>query len=223
MLTEEQARKLLTTLRGHTLEAFFTLALATGLRRGELLGLKWQDIDVNAGMLEVRRTLSLLPTETPGNGYHAVETRPKRDSDYRSIVIAPFAFESLKRYRQQQIEMKLVEDDTWQEEQYVFSTLLGEPLSPDHITKALKSVLKQAELPDIPFHNLRHTTTRLLLEANVPVVVVQEILGYGQSNSIVDRVLPNTHIDRLDRQREAMNKLSPLENNDDGLASGREA
>jgi integrase len=91
-LNTEQVRKLLDTARGHPREALIVLALATGMRRGELLGLKWQDINFDTGTLQVRRVLTYVGRQ----GY--IEAEPKTEKSRRSIVLAPFALEALKQH-----------------------------------------------------------------------------------------------------------------------------
>ena len=104
-LSTEQVQQLLATARGHRLEALFILALASGLRRGELIGLKWQDINFLTGMLQVRRILTRVPSKLPGKGY--VEAEPKTDKGRRSILLPPFVIEALREHRVKQLESKL--------------------------------------------------------------------------------------------------------------------
>ncbi len=93
-LSVEQVHQLLEAARGHYMEALFKLALATGMRRGELLALKWQDINFATGTLQVRRILTRVPSKLPGKGY--VEAEPKTQKSRRSVIIAPFALEVLR-------------------------------------------------------------------------------------------------------------------------------
>lgn len=111
-LTLDQIRKLLEAAKGHRLETIITLALATGMRRGELLGLKWQDIDFQEGTLQVRRILSRLPTQMGRDkGDLYVESEPKTKSSRRNIVLADFALESLKQHLlRQDVAIRLAGD-----------------------------------------------------------------------------------------------------------------
>src|SRR5579859_6453547 len=104
-LTMEQMQILLATIRGHKWEALFTLALATGMRQGELLGLKWQDINFSTGTLQVRRMLTRVSSETSVRVF--VEAEPKTQQSRRSITIASFAFEALSQHRLRQLETRL--------------------------------------------------------------------------------------------------------------------
>src|SRR5207302_10401706 len=118
-------------------------------------------------------------------------------------MIAPFAIESLKEHRVRQLEAKLKAGAYWQEHDYVFCTLHGTHLGPNHVVEEFKKVLKQAALPDIRFHDLRHSAATLLLSLGVHPKVVQELLGHTQISMTMDiysHVLPGM-------QQEAMGRL----------------
>jgi integrase len=202
-LSMEQIHRLLEAAQGHRLEALFVLALATGMRRGELLGLKWQDLDLEKGTLQVRRILTRIPSKLPGKGFE--ETEPKTDKARRRIVLPPFATEALKQHRVRQKEAKLKAGPAWQEHDYVFCTSLGTHLNPTKdVLDVLKSLLKKAGLPHVRFHDLRHSSATMLLEMKVHPKVVQEILGHSQISMTMDiysHVLPTM-------QEEAMSKIN---------------
>ena len=188
-LHPEQVRQLLEAAKGHPQEALFILALATGMRRGELLGLKWQDINFERSVLQVQRALTRMPT---GLGYK--ETEPKTRKSRRSIVLTAFAVEALKKHQARQLEMKKAAGDAWEEHDYVFCTTIGKHLHPGHdVLEELKKLLKKAGLPDVRFHDLRHSTATLLLSKGVHPKVVQEILGHSEISMTLDtysHVLP---------------------------------
>ena len=188
-LSPEQVRQLLEVAKGHPQEALFILALATGMRRGELLGLKWQDIHFEQSVLQVQRALTRMPT---GLGYK--ETEPKTRKSRRSIVLTAFAIEALKKHQARQLKMKKVAGDAWEEHDYVFCTAAGKHLHPGHdVLEELKKLLKKAGLPDVRFHDLRHSTATLLLSKGVHPKVVQEILGHSEISMTLDtysHVLP---------------------------------
>ena len=102
--TPEQVRSFIVTIRGHKWEALFTLALATGMRQGELLGLKWQDINFTAGTLQLRRILTRVPSRTSVKVF--TEAEPKTQYSRRSITIASFALEILQQHRLRQEETR---------------------------------------------------------------------------------------------------------------------
>ena len=205
-LTVEQMHKLLTAARGHRMEAIFHLALATGMRRGELMGLKWQDINFEKGTLQVRRTLSRIPSKMPGKGY--TEAEPKTQKSRRSIVVAPFALEVLKRHRVRQLEAKLKAGTAWQDHDFVFCTSVGTHLNPDRdILQQLKGLLEKAGLPDIRFHDLRHCAATLLLSEGVHPKIVQEILGHSNISITLDiysHILPTMQSDAISRLNDTL-------------------
>ena len=209
-LTLEQVHKLLAVVEGHEMEALFRLALATGLRRGELMGLKWQDINLDAGTLQVRRILSRVPSKMPGKGY--VEAEPKTQKSRRSVVIAPFALEALKQHRERQREAEIKAGPLWQDHDFVFCTSIGTHLNPTRdMLDQLKVLLKKAGLPDIRFHDLRHSAATLLLSVGVHPKVVQEILGHSQISITMDvysHVLPGMQQDAMSRLNDAIRSSS---------------
>ena len=201
-LTMEQAQTLLATVRGHKWEALFTLALATGMRRGELIALKWQDINLKTGTLQVVRVLTRVPTNMPKREHVYVEAEPKTQKSRRSVLIAPFALEALKEHRVRQLEAKLKAGPFWQEHDYVFCTLHGTHLGPNHVVEEFKLLLKKAGLPDIRFHDLRHSAATLLLSLGVHPKIVQELLGHTQISMTMDvysHMLPGMQQDAMSR------------------------
>ena len=148
-LSMEQSQQLLAAAKGHNLEALFVLALTTGMRRGEILALKWQDIDFPHNTLHVRRIF----TRRPGNGY--IEAEPKTEKSRRSIALATMVVELLKEHRVRQAEAKLQAGETWQERGLVFCTAAGTPLNPSEVVDRFKTLLKRAGLPEIRFHDLQ--------------------------------------------------------------------
>lgn len=219
-LTTEQAEKLLTTVRGHKWEALYILALATGLRRGEILGLKWQDIDFKTGVLHVRRILSRVPSKMPGRTHVYVEAEPKTKQSRRSVAIAPFAMAALHGHKVRQLEAKLKAGAAWQDHDYVFCTSFGTHLNPNEVVAALKKLLKQAELPNIRFHDLRHSAATLLLKLDVHPKIVQELLGHTQISMTMDiysHVLPGMHREVIQKLHESFQK-SPQKSDSDSTA-----
>jgi integrase len=198
-LTIEQVQQFLEAARGHPQEALFILALATGMRRGELLALKWQDINFSAGMLQIRRILTRVPSKLPGKGF--VEAEPKTQKSRRSVVIAEIALEALKLHRRRQLEAKAKAGEFWQEHDYVFTTLTGEHLNPtNHVLNPLKALLKKAGLSDIRFHDLRHSAATLLFSEGVHPKIVQELLGHSTISMTMDiysHVLPTMQHDAI--------------------------
>lgn len=207
-LTPEQVQQLLEVARGHPQEALFILALSTGMRRGELLGLKWQDINFVEGTLQVRRVLSRVPTKMVEQiGKRYIEAEPKTEKSRRSIALAAYTLEILKQHRERQLKIREAVGEAWEDHDYVFCSPNGKHLNPGHNTLVqLKLLLKKAGLPDIRFHDLRHSVATMLLSMGTHPKVVQELLGHSQISMTMDiysHVLPTM-------QREAVSKLDAV-------------
>jgi integrase len=221
-LTMEQAQKLLVTAKGHNMEALFVLAITTGMRRGEVLALKWQDINFSQNQLQVRRIF----TRAPGNRY--IEAEPKTTKSRRNIMLAPMVVELLKQHHIRQLEAKKEAGTDWQERDLVFCTSLGTPLNPNKVIERFKTLLKRAELPDIRFHDLRHSAASILLSMDVHPKVVQELLGHNQISMTMDiysHVLPTMQKDAMSKLNDALRGQEEDEgdagNDDDGMAGAR--
>jgi len=190
-LTVEQAQRFLEAIRGHSNEALFILAITTGMRRGEIAGLKWHDIDMEHATLHVQRALTRMPT-TMGGGYQ--EAEPKTEKSRRTIALPDFALNALRKHYQHQEEIKRKAGEFWQEHDYVFCTPLGTHIHPGHdILEEFKKLLKKASLPDIRFHDLRHSAATMLLGMGIHPKIVQERLGHhdiGTTMDIYSHVLP---------------------------------
>lgn len=200
VLTPEQAQVFLQKIQEHKLEALTTLALTTGLRRGEILGLCWQDIDLEKGSLHVRRTLVYLVS----HGF--IEGEPKTEMSKRKIVLPHFVIEVLKRHRTLQLEARLKAGTAWVDRDLVFPNTYGDFLLPQTLYKQFARLLKDLGLPHMRFHDLRHSTATLLLSMGVPMKVVQELLGHSNFSTtanVYSHVLPSM-------QQEAMDKMDAL-------------
>ena len=143
----------------------YYIDLATGLRRGELLGLKWNDIDLDKGIIHVRRQVLRQ------NG-KVVEAPPKTKNSYRNIAIGADAIKVLKGVEQK--------------DEYVFPSPYGGPMSPDSVLHMLQRVLKRAGLERIRFHDLRHTFSVLALQNGVDVKTLSAMLGHYSAGFTLD-------------------------------------
>jgi integrase len=201
-LTPEQVRRLLGAARGHKLEALITLAVNTGMRRGELLGLHWQDIDFEAECLYVRRSVSRVGT------FGIKELDPKTQRSKRKIELSPFVVETLKRHQEQQQMMREKVGNRWKEQGIVFCNRYGGYIEVSNLHVAFKQLLESAELPDIRFHDLRHSVASILLSMEVHPKVVQELLGHSHISitiAIYSHLFPSL-------QKRAINRLDDLFN-----------
>jgi len=180
-LDAEQARRLLEAARGERLEAVYVLALACGLREGELLGLKWEDLDLKEGVLHVRRTLAWVD-----GGPRFLE--PKTEKSRRTVVLPAVALAALKKHRARQAEERLTLGDAWAYPDLVFTTRIGTPLAKsDFIRRDFKRLLAKAGLPpSVRFHDLRHTFATLTLAGGADLKAVQAALGHARLTTTAD-------------------------------------
>ncbi len=160
--------------------ALYHLAVSTGMRQGELLGLKWSDLDCKQGLLQVQRQL----TKKKGGGFEF--TAPKTKAGTRRLDLGESALRVLRDHRQQQyLEMQSVGDD-WQDNDLVFPSTIGTPYNRSNLRKRFKLILDEAGLPEIRFHDLRHTAATLMLNHGIPVIVVSRRLGHARPSITLD-------------------------------------
>ena len=187
-LTPEQTRALLTAARSDRLEALYVLAINTGLRQGELLALKWEDVDLERGVLRVRHTL------TRARGKVSVGV-PKTKKSRRSVELTPAAVEALQAHLSRQLEEMDRMGSLYRPGGLVFANEIGGLINPSNLrNRSFARLLKHAGLPaDTRFHDLRHTCATLLLSQNVNPKIVSEMLGHASVAITLDtysHVLP---------------------------------
>ncbi|MCC9311877.1 site-specific integrase [Kitasatospora sp. RB6PN24] len=196
-LTTEEARAFLAATHGHRLHALFELALHTGLRKGELLGLRWEDLDLAGGTASIRRTLQRTNTA----GLTALPT--KTQSSERRIALPTPCLRSLEQHRDRQHQEREVAGEGWKHSGYVFTRPNGSPIEGATLTRHFNALLRRARLRHIRFHDLRHSAATLLLEQGVELVVIKELLGHAH---IGVTATVYAHV-RLRLQRDAIDLL----------------
>lgn len=197
VLNEEQVHKLLEVARGHRFEVLMTLALATGMSRGELLALQWKDIDWNDGSLDIRHSVNWYS----GQGFVVSEPKSRR-----KIMLPGCVLDLLRQQCAHQRETRLKAGSAWQDHDVVFCNGTGNFSHPTHLGVDFQRFLKQAGLPHIRFHNLRNSTATLLLAMGVNPAVIQELLGHSHiplTLGTSPHVLP-------EMLKEAMEKMNEL-------------
>ena len=198
-LSPEQAKTFLEAAKEDRLYAMYVVALALGLRQGELFGLKWEDVDFDTGTLRIVRALQRIDGKP-----QFVE--PKSDKSRRVIALPRFVVDTLREHKVRQLEERLLVGSRWQDWGLVFSTSVGTPLENSNTLKAFKALLRRAGLPDMRFHDLRHSAASLLLAQGLSPRVIMEVLGHSQIGLTMNtyaHVLP-----ALQREAaEAMDKL----------------
>jgi integrase len=187
-LDQEQAKTFLEIARGERFEALYVLAVTTGLRQGELLGLKWEDVDLENGLIRVRRTLTR-------NRGHLLLGEPKTKRSRRTVRLTEAAVEALKGHLARQMEQIERLGDLYEDQGLVFATQRGTLVNPTNLRRrSFAPLLEKAKLPTIRFHDLRHTCATLLLSSNVNPKIVSEMLGHSSIAITLDtysHVLPN--------------------------------
>ena len=189
-LTSEQVKQFLDAVKDKRFYPLYVLAISTGMRKGELLGLYWEDVDFFTRTVHVRHAAQ----ELVGKGVIIVE--PKSEKSKRSIPAPGITMDVLWEYREK----------TGHTSGLVFRTKNGNPFRPRNFDREFKENLQLSGLPDMRFHDLRHTAASLMLTAGVHPKVVQEMLGHSQINLTLDtysHILPVI-------QREAADKMDAI-------------
>jgi integrase len=169
-LSTGETHRLLEAACGDRLEALYILAVHTGMRQGEMLALRWQDVDLENAVVSVRRTLTR-------KGGKVAFGEPKTKKSRRSIRLTPQAAEALRLHLERQLRDIKILGDRYQDQGLVFTTDTGAPVNPSNLRqRSFSQVLNRAGLPHMRFHDLRHTCATLLLSRGVHPKFVQELL-----------------------------------------------
>ena len=195
---EGEVHRFLAVAAQHRLGALFTLALGLGLRLGELLGLRWEAVDLDAGVLRVTHQLQWIggqPTLLP----------PKSAASQRTLVLPERVREELRRHRARQHAERLAAGPDWGDPGWglVFTTQRGTPLAPRNVVRLFHSLTRKAGVPPIRFHDLRHTCATLLLARGAQPRVVQELLGHSSISMTL-----GTYASVLPRQLDEVARLA---------------
>ena len=200
-LTPEHGRTLLAAARGDRLEALYRVALTLGLRLGEVLGLRWVDVDLAAGTLRVTQTVQRI-------GGQLVFGEPKTRRSRRTLPLPTMLKQSLADHRERQCAARERAGGAWSGSGLVFTTRLGTPLEPRNVVRSFKALLRRAGLPDIRFHDLRHTCASLLVATGHHPRVVMETLGHSQIGITMD-IYAHVYAGALRAVAETMDTLLP--------------
>ncbi|MFB7282115.1 tyrosine-type recombinase/integrase [Streptomyces hydrogenans] len=193
----DEARQFFAAVRHDRLFALYELALRTGLRKGELLGLQWEDLDLSVGTASIRRTLQRTQT----GGLTALPTKTRASE--RRIALPIECIHSLKEHREAQQAEREAAAEGSKGSSLVFATPAGGPIDPANLNRSFRALLDRAGLRRIRFHDLRHSTATLLLEQGVELVVIKELLGHAH---IGVTATVYAHV-RLRLQRDAVDLL----------------
>ncbi len=170
-----EAKAFVRHVEGDRLEALWIFLLGSGLRRGEALGLRWDDVDFMARTVSVSRTLGLLDGAL-------VMSRPKTGASVRTISVGESVITALQAHRLRQVQDRLATDEWPEDGGHIFLGEMGGVLRPDYATRRLKRLVSEAGLPWIKLHGLRHTMVSLALQNGVDIATVSERLGHADTN-----------------------------------------
>ncbi|WP_026486710.1 tyrosine-type recombinase/integrase [Caldanaerobius polysaccharolyticus] len=197
-------------LEGHRLKALILLALGTGLRQGELLGLKWDHVDLENKKIKVEQAIKTV-TIIDANGNRKLETREqplKTKNSARTVPIPSSLIPVLKKHESNQKEEKLKAGPLYNDNGYVFATATGNPIDARNLLRAYERLLKKAGVPYRKFHALRHTYATKLFQRGVPLKTVQMLLGHSDIS-----VTANIYVHVMQEQKiDAAEEISDLFN-----------
>ncbi|AZV58385.1 site-specific integrase [Clostridium sp. AWRP] len=203
IFTLDEQSQFIKAIEHNRLKALFLLALGTGLREGELLGLKWSDIDFINSTVSVKRSLkSVYLFDGAKKHYELIEQSPKTKNSIRTVPIPENLIPVLKKRELEQKEEKLKAGSAYTENNYIFSTPLGTPTGPENLRKMYSKILSKNNIPHKKFHSLRHTYATRLFEKGVPIKTVQTLLGHSDISTtanIYTHVMPEQKIEAVDK------------------------
>jgi integrase len=208
-LDPENARRFLNAANGSRFEAVYITALTLGLRRGEVLGLRWRDIDFEGRTLRVNQSIQRLATAGgtgPKSELRATET--KTDGSRRTVAMPESVIRAVRLQRAKQAQQRLAAGSAWQSNHdLIFTNQIGGPLEPKVLAREYKKLLKAAGIPtSLRFHDLRHSAATLLLAQGVHPRAIMELLGHSSIT-----VTMNTYAHVLPAMmREAADKMDAI-------------
>lgn len=204
VLDEMQVNQFLVAAIGSPFEALYHLAVKTGMRQGELLGLKWGDLHWGSGRLCVQRQMQLVV------GQGRIFQEPKTRAGRRVIQLGEGTLQVLRIHHQRQEFQKTIAGKRWKENDLIFPSIVGTPKDAETLRLEFKRILEKAGLSNIRFHDLRHTAASLLLNNGIPLIVVSKILGHSQP-SITLNVYGHLYTEMQDEAAKLMDELvSPV-------------
>ena len=195
ILTEDQSSQFLAAITGHRWEALFFVALSTGMRRSELLGLRWKNLDWIERTIRIDKQLSKTPNSS------AMFQPLKTKSSKRIIEIGEQTIQVLRDHYERQRLMRLAAGDQWIDHGLIFTNSKGGPICASNMTRIFKQLLPLG-LPGIRFHDLRHTSASILINNGVPATAVARRLGHSKISTTYDMYSHST--DKLQRDAAAL-------------------
>ena len=206
--TRDEVLVFSTVLKDERIEAICLIAVTMGLRFGEILGLKWEDIESDFSCLSVRRTSGEVQVfATDGTSKtQIVSNPPKTSNGHRKLMTTALVRGALNRWRVRQYEDRLMLGEAWEDNDFVFTSAQGAQLWQSNVRRQYKRIIKESGLPDIRFHDLRHTAAVLMLVADARLEHVCEALGHS-SIAITKDIYARSVPELADRAIDAIDHL----------------
>lgn len=195
----EEINRFLKFAESDPLYIAFHIAISTGMRQGEILGLRWQDIDFNKKILMVRQTLL-------HDGKH-LKSGTKSKAGLRTISLPADTVIKLKKHHKQVINEKLFAEDIYKDNDLVICTKLGTPINPSNLTRTFQRLIERSQVKLIRFHDLRHTHATILLSQNINPKIVSERLGHADVRITLNtysHLLPNMQLEAAEKINQAL-------------------
>lgn len=208
VLSPEETMKLLDAAKGEAIEGLIVLAVSTGLRLGEALGLQWKDIDLDRRQMRITKSLQRIP----GEGQVLSETKTRRGR--RSLVLPVTTVEALREQRTYQHGLRRAAGSSWSKGDFVFTSTSGKPLDQRNVLRMFRRVLRTAKLPRMRFHDLRHSCASLLLAQHTDPRVIMDTLGHSNISVTMNmyaHVMPALKRDAADAIDRSLTRDSVLE------------
>lgn len=206
-LTAEQSLALLAAAEGDRFEALYVMALTTGMRQGEILALHWGDVDLDAGVLQVRGTLHRVPGVSVTAKSGLVISDPKTSRSRRPVRLSALAVVALRKHRARQNAERLALGQAWDDHDLVFTNGIGRPVEARNLIRtSYAPLLKKAGVPVVKFHALRHSAATLLLSQGIHPRIVADLLGHSTTSLTMD-VYSHVSLDMLASAAETMDRL----------------
>lgn len=202
--TPEEQKNFIASLDKHRNKALFVLALGSGLRLGELMALKWEDVDLENNIINVNRAISQISKvgKDGSRTWSILEHPPKTKSSIRTIPIPSTVKEVLKTHKKQQNKEKLKHGELYQDNRLIFCTELGNYIDTRNLTRSYARALAKADIEHKKFHSMRHTYATRLFESNVPIKTVQALMGHSDittTMNIYTHVIPEKMTEDVQR------------------------
>lgn len=180
-LDEDQITEFLKTIRGHQFEELYIVTLFTGLRKGEVMGLTWDCVDLEKGSITVNKQLQKVR-----GGKDAYRLAPTKNSKGRTVTVAPFIVTTLRRVKYKQLANRLRYGECWEDTGFVFTNELGHHLKEHTVYMNFKKIVRAMGLEDARLHDLRHSYAVASIKSGDDIKTVQEHLGHATASFTLD-------------------------------------